>query len=121
MKRIFVAGPYSADNVIDVLDNIRKGQRACTELLLAGYAPFCPWNDYHFQLMLRDEESLTVEDYYQYTLAWLPVSDAMLVLPDHERSDGTSKEIQKAKELEIPIYYDVDVLKERCDPNGEDS
>ena len=41
--RVYVAGPYSADNVIDVLENIRKGQRASVEILLDGHDPFCPW------------------------------------------------------------------------------
>ena len=69
MKRIYIAGPYSSDNVIGVLDNMRKGMRLSTEVFLAGYAPFCPFLDYHFQLNLRDGENLTLDDYYQYSLA----------------------------------------------------
>ena len=105
LKRIYIAGAYSADNVLNVLNNIRKGIRASTELLLAGFAPFCPFLDYQFQLMLRENETLTVEDYYQYSIAWLEVSDAVLVLPDYKNSKGTLAEIKKAKELNIPVYY----------------
>ena len=42
MKRVYVAGAYSADNVIDVLENIRRGIEKCAELLGEGIAPFCP-------------------------------------------------------------------------------
>lgn len=101
--RVYIAGPYSADNVITVLDNIREGMRAATKVMLSGDAPFCPWLDFHFQLMLRPGESLTVKDYYRYSLAWLEVSDKVLVLPGWETSKGTIREIARARELGIPV------------------
>lgn len=110
-KRVYVAGAYSASNIISALDNMRRGMRAGLEVLLAGFAPFVPWFDYHFQLMIRDEETLTVQNYYDYSMAWLEVSDAVLVLPNSENSKGTQAEIQRAKELNIPIFYSLDELK----------
>jgi len=111
-KRIYVAGPYSADNVIQILENIRIGQRVSVEVLLAGFAPFCPWLDYQFQLMLRPGEKLTVHDYYEYSMAWVDVSHAMLVLPGWEHSTGTLAEIERAKEVNIPIYYSMEEMVE---------
>lgn len=108
MKRVFVAGAYSADNVIDVFDNIRIGTRASTEIFLEGYAPFCPWLDWQFLVMLRNGESLTVDDYYAYSLAWLEVSDVLYVLPDSEDSAGTQNEIKYARKLGIPVVYYID-------------
>lgn len=108
IKRVYVAGAYSADNVITVLDNIRNGMRAGTELFLKGYSPFVPWFDFHFQLMLRENETLSVKDYYQYSIDWLEVSDAMYVLPDSKNSKGTQKEIKRAIELTIPIFCSLD-------------
>lgn len=105
MKRIYIAGAYSADNVIEVLDNMRRGMRTATECFLAGNAPFCPWLDFHFQLMLREGEALTVQDYYEYSIAWLKVSDELWVLPDYENSDGTLREIETAERLGIPVKY----------------
>ena len=72
MKRIYIAGAYSADNVITVLDNMREGMRLATRVFLLGYAPFVPWFDFHFQLMLRENEILTVEDYYRYSIGDSP-------------------------------------------------
>jgi len=111
MKRIYVAGAYSANNVLAVLDNIRNGMRAGLEVLLLGYSPFVPWFDFHFQLMLRENEKLTVDDYYKYSMAWLEVSDAVYVLPGYEESKGTAAEIARAHELSIPVYYDIEDLK----------
>lgn len=110
-KRIYVAGAYSADNVLDVLNNIRKGQRIAVEVLLAGFAPFCPWLDHQFQFMLRDNETLTVQNYYDYSMAWLEVSDAVLLVPGWETSKGTANEIKRADELCIPVFIILEDLK----------
>jgi hypothetical protein len=113
MKRVYVAGAYSADNVLDVLGNIQRGIRMSLRVLLAGHAPFCPWLDFHYCLLLRDNESVTVQQFYAYSLAWLEVSDAMLVLPGYEGSSGTLVEIARAKTLGIPVYYDLhDLLRD---------
>lgn len=109
MKRVYIAGPYSADNVISILDNIREGMRISTQVLLNGFAPFCPWLDFHFQLMLRDNEKLNIDDYYKYSIAWLEVSDYMLVTGCWETSIGTKKEIEFA-EGRIPIFYSLKEL-----------
>jgi len=107
-KRIYVAGPYSADNVITVLNNMRIGMRESTRIMLAGFSPFCPFLDYQFQLMLREGEELTIEDYYKYSLDWLEVSDVLVVLDWWENSKGTLGEMARAAELHIPVYYGVD-------------
>lgn len=101
MKRIYVAGKYSANNVIDVLKNIRIGIAKCAEILKNGDSPFCPWLDYQFSFF----QDISVEDYYRYSMAWLEVSDEVWVLPEWETSKGTIKEIARAEELKIPVKY----------------
>ena len=108
-KRVYVAGPYSADNVMDVLRNIRNGIDISQTIMSMGYSPFCPWLDYHFVLM-DFGDSLIVEDFYRYSLDWLEVSDVMLVIGDYMKSKGTIREIQKAEEWGIPVIYDINEL-----------
>lgn len=110
MKRVYVAGAYSADNVIQVLENMRVGMRVSTEVLLKGYAPFCPHLDYQFALMLREGEKLTVPHYYAYSMAWLEASDVILLLPNSENSKGTQVELARANELGIPIVDSIEAL-----------
>jgi hypothetical protein len=110
-KRVYVAGAYSANTVISVLNNMRNGMRTSLEVLLAGYAPFCPWLDYHYQLLLRPGESLAILDYYDYSMSWLEAAHVLLVLPGWEASAGTYAEIAKAEEMGIPIYYSIEDLQ----------
>jgi len=101
--KVYVAGAYSADNVLDVLRNIGRGQFYAARLFMMGFAPFCPWHDkdYVFQ---NFDASLTVKMFYEYSMAWLEVSDALFLVPGWENSKGTKAEIEKAKELGIPIF-----------------
>jgi hypothetical protein len=110
MKKIYIAGAYSADNVMDVLTNMRKGMRLSTEAFLAGFAVFCPWLDHQFVWQLREGETLTIDNFYQYSLTWLSVSDAILLVPGYENSYGTQKELEKAKELGIPVFHTLQQL-----------
>jgi len=109
MVKIYVAGPYSDNNVVSVLHNIRKGIEMSYEVFSNGMAPFCPWLDYQYVLMDK-ESKLTLQDFYDYSIAWLEVSDAMLVLPNYESSKGTLKEIEFAKEKNIPVFYNIKEL-----------
>lgn len=102
-KRIYVAGAYSADNVIDLQANMRRGIALSLRVLLEGYAPFCPWLDFEFGLFAE----VTLAEYYEYSLAWLEVSDAMLVMRQGlETSHGTQAEMRFARERGIPVFYD---------------
>lgn len=112
IRRVYVAGPYSPLNPdpIEMLENMRKGMRKSLEVFLLGYSPFCPWLDHHYQLLLQEGETLTVEDYYKYSMDWLEVSDVVLVLPGFEKSKGTLAEIEKAKEFKIPVVHSLEEL-----------
>lgn len=109
MKRVYVAGPFSADNVLDVLKNIGRGEKACASLFMKGFAPYCPWHDKTFAMENYDQV-LTPAQFYEHGLAWLEVSDAVLVIGDWRKSKGTLAEIARAEELNIPIFGSEDAL-----------
>jgi len=111
MIRVYVAGKYDDNNVISVLNNMRLGMRTCTELILKGYAPFCPWLDYQYTLMLREGEKISREMYHKYSLSWLDVSDCVLALPNYKDSGGALNEIIRAEYLKIPVYYSIEELE----------
>ena len=105
MKRIYVAGRYSADNVITALENIRRGIRAAAELIMQGNAVFCPWIDHSYWLTLKEGEEITLEQIQAQSLNWLAVCDEMYVLKGWENSRGTLLEMEYAKSHNIPIRF----------------
>jgi len=109
--KVYVAGPMSG-NELDYLKNIRRGIRASVELLLKGFVPFSPFIDYPFFLALREGEEITAKQIKSYSLEWLEVCDAVLVLEGYEYSEGTQAEIARAVELDIPVFYSMEDLIE---------
>ena len=103
---LYVAGPYSCDPVPDAFANMRRGTRVCAELIMEGIDAFCPWADWILWMTLRDGETIPKERIYAYSMAFLEVSDAVYVLDRWERSPGTKKEIIRAQELGIPVFYE---------------
>lgn len=106
MIRVYVAGSLSG-STLDYLENCRVMMKCGYQLFRSGiYSPFVPAFDYHFALMREDNDlPISVSEYYKYSLAWLDVSDCVLVLPKWENSKGTIAEIERAKELKIPVFY----------------
>jgi hypothetical protein len=115
MIRVYVAGAYSDDNVIGVLKNIGRGEYYASQLFINGFAPFTPWHDKTF-VINNWSANFHVSDFYEYSLAWLMVSDCVFIVPNHpglknwEDSVGTLEEIKKAKELYLPIFYSLEDL-----------
>ncbi len=110
MKKVYVAGAYSADNVLDVLKNIGRGQYYSAKIFMMGFAPFSPWLDKEFVINNWDKD-FTVEMFYNYSMVWLECSDIMFIVPGWENSVGVKEEISRAEELGIPVIYeDLDDL-----------
>lgn len=100
--RVYVAGAYSAPDVIAVRANMRRGLRLSVEVLQAGMAPFAPWLDFEFGLIA----DIQLQEYYDYSMAWLESAQAVLVCPiGAAQSKGTQAEIKRACELGIPVFW----------------
>lgn len=108
--RIYTAGAISSDNVVGFIENISTGIEIASRLINQGYNVFCSHLDYQYGFFRK----LTVEEYQRNSMAWLEVSDVVLVLPNSENSKGTQAEIKRATELGIPVIYkikDLDLLE----------
>lgn len=126
IKRVYVAGTISPTRkdehpVVQILNNIRKGQRASLEIFLLGFTPFCPFLDYQYWFQLREGEEITEKMIKALSMDWLEVSDAVLVTHPYRASRGTIAEIERARELDIPVFYNVDDLIRARDAFDEDS
>lgn len=121
MIRVYVAGLYSRNpdgstaDVIGVLANMREGLRASAEVLNQGYAVFSPWLDFQYGLLENNPTSKRA--YQNNSMAWLEVSDAVLVISGEGIGSGVDAEIHRAHELNIPIYRSIHELIANMPPN----
>lgn len=99
MHYIYVSGPYTNG---DQAANVRAAIEAANVLLDAGYIPYCPHlSHFHHMLFPHDYET-----WMQLDLAWLEKCDAVVRLPGH--SPGADREVARAHELGIPVYFGVE-------------
>jgi nucleoside 2-deoxyribosyltransferase len=113
--RVYVAGAYSAPNVLAVMGNMRRGIQLSSACAKAGFAVYSPWCD----CLLHFHEEFRLEDCYSYSMPWLEASDAVLVVPENcEESNGTQAEIRRAIELAIPVFWSLDELIEWGEENA---
>ena len=120
MKKVYVAGAYSGGNILECLKNIGRGEEYSAKVFMLGYAPFCPWHDKDYVIKnWRDE--FTVKMFYDYCMVWLDVSDIIFVIPGWENSKGTLAEIERAKELGIPVVYSFEELEKVANTPLNDS
>lgn len=124
IKRVYVAGTISPTRqdehpVMQFLDNIRRGQRASLDVLFAGFTPFSPFLDFQYWFHVRNSEKITEKMIKALSMDWLEVSDAILVTHPYRASKGTLAEIERARELKIPVFYSLDDLIQYNEANNE--
>lgn len=95
-KYVYVAGPYTKG---DVAMNVRTAICVGDMLRGAGYVPFIPHLT-HFWHMV---EPHPIEFWYAYDMEWLERCDCVVRLAGE--SSGADKEVARAKELDIPVYF----------------
>ncbi len=109
--RVYIAGLYSRNaqgekaDVMEVLTNINDGLAMASILLLQGYNVFCPHLDhqYMFQGWIIPEQR-----FKDNSMAWLEVSDCVLVISGQGLGGGVDAEIARAEELGIPVYCSLE-------------
>ena len=102
MLKAYVAGPYRAATESGVHHNIERARAVAEKLWQKGYAVFCPHlNSAYMGGVVSDDAFL------QGGMAWLRVSDFVVLVPAYHDSLGTLAEIALAEDLGIRIYGDV--------------
>lgn len=104
MKLIYVAGPYTANTVWQVKQNILNAERAGAQLIAGsqGLFPVIPHKNTEFMEGLRDGQY-----FIDGTKELMRRCDAVFVVPfaPHHDSVGTVGEVNEAERLGIPVFY----------------
>ena len=109
MRLVYVAGAFRGRTSWDIAENIRAAERAGLEVAKAGAMPLIPHaNTAHFHGLLTDQFWL------DGTLEMLRRCDAVYLFDERHAvsSTGTRGELAEAKRLKLPVFTDINRLRE---------
>lgn len=110
-----VGGPFSADTPEGCEKNIVATEMLGIKVAELGAAPIVPNSIGRSVMQVMASTyagSATWKDWIEVTLSILSRSDALIVTPDWETSQGVRREVEAALSTGIPVFYDLDTLKE---------
>lgn len=106
--RIYVAGPYSAPTLHEIVINVEIARLTAAELWTRGHEAFCPHvasHDVHIEAQDVFRYEIAYERWIAHSLgiieAW---AEALFVIAG---SPGTFREMQAARRKGIPIYRNM--------------
>ena len=111
--KVYVAGPIQGANILETLANMEHGNQWTARVFAAGFSAFPVFSDEQFLRLVRPIPR--IEDVYAYSLAWMAVSDAVLMIPGWQASRGATAEIKEADRLGKPIFEDITSLETWAD------
>ena len=106
MIKVYVAGAYSGDT-LQTARHIRVGRRLSAELMVEGFAAYCPWNDWELAVIL----DIPMEAFKNTSLAYMHSCQCVLLAPGCENSQGTKDEVFEASLAGIPVFNTKEELR----------
>ena len=108
--RVYVAGPISQG---DPEGNCRRAIKMGFVLMDKGYAPYVP----HYSWFV-DVDSVAGKGRYEQwisgDLSWIATCQGLLRLSGE--SKGADREVRWAREVGVPVFYDLQVLLDELKP-----
>ena len=95
---VYVAGPYRGSTRLEIMDNIRESIIVGAGLRAEGYTVIITHLESFF-----NEDCLSENDWLEHGLSLLSRCDAVYDFRKNRFSAGTELEVNKAKELSIPV------------------
>ena len=93
MRKVYIAGPYTANTPEGVEENVRRAEAAAWLYYLKGYAVYCPHAQTHrIHLRYNENEEMKYKDWLKVDIIWLKESDVIVFLPGWEDSTGATVE-----------------------------
>lgn len=106
--KIYVAGPYGDQNSKEIIArNVGRADQVGRFLARMGHTPFIP---HKMTWGWEDDPDLNKSDFMRIDLEWLSFCNAIFLLPGWENSTGTLQELEFARSLKLPEYYDLDLI-----------
>lgn len=107
-KMIYVAAPYSAAKLTDVVRNVQKAISGGEAISQMGHHALIP----HLCHMWEDEYPHPYDFWIELTMAYMLRCDAVYAMCPKGVSNGVDGEIAKAEEIGMPVFFSLDELEE---------
>lgn len=96
---VYICGAYKADTFSEIYKNICEAGKVALEFANKGYSVFCPHTNFSF---VSESNRAAV---LKMCLEILERCDMLVALPSWVNSDGSKEEIERADNLNIPIFW----------------
>lgn len=104
--RVYVAGPYSAEDEDEKQSNVGRARDAGAEIYRRGHVPFIPHTmTCDFELLYPE---ITRGIYLETDLVWLGLCDAVFMLAYWEKSKGAREELRFARDHDKIIFWYIE-------------
>ena len=100
MKVAYIIGPYRAETIFGVVENIRRAEEVARKYWLKGYAVICPHKNTSLMDGLDTDEMFLKGDW-----ELIKRSDVVVVMKNWGGSKGSQKEVDLAYKLNKEIIY----------------
>lgn len=100
--RVYIASAYSKG---DVALNIREVIQAADELVKLGHIPYIPPLTHFWHLISPKEYEFWLEYDKSFIDDW-----AECLLRLNNKSSGADREVERARQTGIPVYFDINGL-----------
>jgi len=112
VKLIYIAGPYTAEDVYLRRQNILRAERAAREVFRQGYIPVIPHSIGDALETGEKFKHFKHSDWMQkLCLPLLSRCDGIFLIPGWQESKGATIEFNFARENKIPVFDKIERIK----------
>ena len=101
MIKVYIASAYTIGNTAA---NVARQMRVANQLIRLGFAPYVPLLNHFQDIYYKQDE----ETWMQLDFVWVKSCHCVLRLGGE--SPGADREVELAKENNIPVFYSMDEL-----------
>ena len=102
----YISGPYRADTLYGVAENIRKAEAVAIKFWKLGYGVITPHKNTAFMDGVVDDVMWILGDCEMIRRFRPDYGDIVVMMPDWEKSKGAKIEHELAKSLGLEIVYE---------------